>query len=118
MLKIRKEQMQTLNELMFCKFENFMVSHLRRFYTETCLDLGEEGIREEVRYGIEHAKTYNIVDERNVCKYIDVMFAFGRDFDNDPDLPWAGEILRDDAIGSPVERMDILCRTAIDKMQG
>ena len=61
-----------------------------------------------IRYGVERAGSYGIGTERDVCKYIDLMFAFGRDFDKNQDLPWASRILEDDTLKSPTVKTERL----------
>ena len=36
-----------------------------------------------VQYGIKRAAVYGFTAKRDVCKYIDLMILFGRDFDTD-----------------------------------
>jgi hypothetical protein len=47
-----------------------------------------------VRHGIQRAKVYGIKSRRDVCKYIDLMIVFGRDFDTNKRTGWAREILK------------------------
>ena len=115
-MNLRREQIEVFRELMSKRFEDRMVAHLERHFPEQCRALGEAGTREAIQYGIEQAASYRIVAERDVCKYIDVMFAYGRDFDTDPKLPWAGAILRDETLGGPRDRVDRLCSVAIEHL--
>ncbi len=89
-----------------------MVVHLNKHFPKNCAALGEAGVREAIGAGIASAKKYGIVSERDVCKYINLMFAFGRDFDVDPKLPWAAQILRTRVYESPGDRMRALYETA------
>ena len=112
MLTIRKEQMDAFSHAALRIFECRMVAHLNRHFPKRCAKLGEDGVREWIRYGIERARTYGIVSERDVCKYIDVMFVYGRDFDTDRRRPWAGQILNDPVIMPPAVRTNRLFRAA------
>ncbi len=62
--------------------------------------------------GIEKASHYGIVSERDVCKFTDLMFAFGEMFDKDTKLPWAVAILTDSGIEDPSTRTNRLWDTA------
>jgi hypothetical protein len=106
MLSIRYAQQRRLAEVAGERFEDRVVAHLGRFFRRECDALGEEGTRERVRYGTERARSHGFVAERHVVKYIDLMFAYGRDFD--ADLPWAKRILHDEAYPLPSERIDAL----------
>ena len=94
-MKIRRQQVEALSAASVRRFEDRLFAHVGKFFPKRCESLGEEGTRELIRYGIERAKGYGIVTERDVYKFTDVMFAYGQDFDVNPKLPWAAEILGD-----------------------
>ena len=94
MLTIRKEQLRVLDSDRRMHFVAKMLQHVQKFFPEQCALLGENQIREWVEHGINRATSYRIASERDVCKYIDVMIVFGKDFDQDARLPWASKILR------------------------
>ena len=111
MLIIRKEQMRIFREYMVGLFEDRMVSHLKKYFSDEFSLLGEEKVRNTIRYGIDRAKTYGIEIEYDVSRYINMMFTFGRDFDKNRDLLWAAEILRNkDQLGT--QKMTMLYREA------
>ena len=93
MLTIRQEQINVFSQWEVEKFRRWMLSHLAKFFPAECRSAGEVRLREIVRNGIERAAAYQITAKRDVCKYIDLMLVFGRDFDTDGRLPWAGKIL-------------------------
>lgn len=113
MLIIRKEQMGVFEEVALKNFEDRMVIHLGKFFPEQCAALGDDGIREAIRYGIERAESYGIVDERDVCKYIDLTIVFGRDFDESPGTAWASSILNDEFLTDPTAKVERLFREAM-----
>ena len=114
MLKIRKEQMDAFSEAALRSFEGRMAAHLGEFFPKQCKALGEAHVRDTIRYGIERAKTFGIVSSRDVAKYVVLMIALGRNFDGDPKLPWAGDILRDSELADPGVRVDLLYDEAVD----
>ena len=109
---IRQQQMETFSNASQVSFEDRMEAHLGRCSPEECRKLGAEGVRGVIRHGIHRARVHGIILERDVCKYIDVMFAFGPDFDSDPKLPWASAILSDDSINDATNRTEHLFETA------
>jgi len=109
---IRQEQMVFLSQGCLGKFEKSMAEHLNRCFPDKCKALGEQGIQEVIRYGIKRAASHHITLERDVCKYIDLMFAFGREFDSNPDLPWASRILEDGSFKNATAKVDRLFDTA------
>lgn len=95
MLVVRKEQMDTLGEKMRQRYEDRLVVYLNQLFPETCTQLGEPALRQEIRYGIGAAAKYNITTEGDVARYIETMFRFGRDFDTNPATAWTQPILSD-----------------------
>ena len=105
---IRQEQMSAFQEDANADFENRMVVHLNKCFPAECQALQEAGVRKTIRYGIDQAAKYDVKAERDVCKYIDVMMVYGRDFDTREDLPWAPRILNDQVLRNSTARMDNL----------
>lgn len=83
MFKIRKGMMEAFAADAVKDFEDRMVAHVRRLLPSACA-ASDASIRRRIRSGIERARAYGIVSERGVCMYVDTMFAYGDDFDNDP----------------------------------
>jgi hypothetical protein len=112
MLTMRPEQMQKFSEAALKRFEDQMVIHLNKFFPEQCKAAGEPKLRETIQYGVQRATAYRITRSSDVCKYIDLMVVFGRDFDQSPQQAWAGEILNSKSVKGPVRRMALLFETA------
>ena|SRR5215203_6777882 len=116
MFKIRNEQMEVFSDAVRQSFEDRMVTHLNRFFPAQCEALGENEVRLVIRYGTRRAAEYDAKAERSVCKYIDIMFAFGRDFDRNPDFPWAKRILIDRPYPTPSQKIDHLYEVAMQEV--
>ena len=112
-MKIRKEQMQAFSEPKLKEFEDFMVGHLNKWFPEEGQKLGEKEVRHRIRDGIDRADGYGIVGRRDVIKFIDVAFALGPAFDEDPNLPWAGRILENVAL-DPSAKVNQLVEAALE----
>jgi len=117
MLVIRQAQIEELAKAVVRCFEDRMLVHLNSYFPEHCRILEPEGSREAIRQGIKRAASYGIVGERDVCKYIDLMFALGRDFDHNPDLTWASSLLRDETMGDPSQRINLAFDQAMKYLQ-
>ena len=117
MLRIAKRQMGVFQKYAVTQFEDRMATHLNKFFPDICKTLGDGPLREAIQYGMRRAKFYHISSERDVCKYIDLMFAYGPDFDKDPALPWAAGILKDDTISDPTEKIERLYEHALKETQ-
>ncbi|NMO13587.1 hypothetical protein HPC49_01260 [Pyxidicoccus fallax] len=113
---IRDAQLSALRKVQIRRFEAWVESHLQRHFPEACEAAGEAQVRGDIRHGIARAGAYGITAERQVCQYIDLMFVLGRDFDMDPSLPWAGEILREESGISERERIRLLYVRAMEHL--
>lgn len=89
-----------------------MVVHLETFFPERAAELGPQGVRDAIELGQKKAAKYDIYTERDVCKFLNFMFAFGFDFDTDPELPWAKAILTNPAYGRSNLKMYLLEKAA------
>jgi hypothetical protein len=90
---IRQSQIEIFSELEVRRFEDWMLSHLQRFFPLRCTALGERELRESIQSGIDRAAHYEIRTKRDVCKFIDLMFVLGEDFDSVEPSKWATKIL-------------------------
>ena len=109
-LTIRQAQLALLSRIEMQKFEEWMVAHLNKFFPGECKSAGEAQLRDTIRYGIKRAAAYGITSERDVCKYIDLMVVFGRDFDEDRRFAWTRDILAKQ--GDPSRKIEALHEAA------
>ncbi|KYF80871.1 hypothetical protein BE20_00840 [Sorangium cellulosum] len=93
-----------------------MLTHLQQMFPAYVDVLGDDGTRALVKLGVTRAAAYGIVSERGVCIYVDVMFAFGRDFDSDPRCAWAIDVLRDPQYKDPETRAFRLYEAAMARL--
>jgi hypothetical protein len=113
MLSLRSAQITALTEPRLADFEDRMRSHVGRCFMATTRTMSDQAIREVIRYGAERAQLHDICSERDVCKYINLMFVFGRDFDRDPRLPWAHEILAGARVHRDLSTIELLYQAAL-----
>jgi hypothetical protein len=111
--QIRPEQYHAFEQKAVQDMQDRLIAHLWKSFPEQCQMLGEERTRETVQYGIQRAASYEIVAEADICKYVDLMFGFGRDFDQDARLPWAHDILTDPNVATASEKAQQLYQTAM-----
>jgi hypothetical protein len=114
MFTLRQQHIEAFNKDIRCRFEERMVAHVNQFFPVRCQVLGAEGVREWISHGIGRAQSYSIVAERDVLKYINIMFVFGRDFDVDPEHRWAAAILTARSV-DPTHKTTYLYKTARHK---
>jgi hypothetical protein len=94
MLTIREEQLRAFRKVEVQKFVDQAAIHVGKFFPKQCRELGHDKLRELIRDGIQTGSRYGITGKADVLKYIDLTVLFGRDFDVNPELPWAAETLK------------------------
>lgn len=113
MLKIREEQYEELGKVTLKRFEDEMIEHLQKFFPKYYEIYGEPLIRKVIQYGTERAEIYGFLTKRDTPLYIDLMMLLGSHFDQDPQYPWAIEILEDQSVENPIEKADKLYDRAL-----
>jgi hypothetical protein len=108
MLTIRQEQIDAFKPSAVRKFEDDMVDHLKKFAPKRWKSLGEPGVREVIRFGINRARKYGFSYRGPVRFYIELMFMFGGYFDTDPQHPWVTPIFKDPKMTDQMIRADRL----------
>lgn len=94
---IRKDQSDAFREQMTKNFEDRMAAHLREAFAVRVQALDDAALRGEIRCGISRARQYGIETERDVARFIDLMWMLRRDFDTNAETAWARPILSDHA---------------------
>ena len=87
---------------------------------EECAAMGPDGLEAFVAYGMAKCDRYGIETEYDVGRYCDLMLLLTRDFDEDPNVPWAQDILTSPGFDGRVkvdqlmERTETLCQDMCD----
>lgn len=115
LLSIRPEQIAALDHGA-PTFRAAMRGHLRSCFREECGALDDDALDELVDHGVAKGARYGVLARRDVCLLIDLMCTFGRDFDLDPALPWAGRILGGCRSRGPTLQLQRLARHAARRL--
>jgi hypothetical protein len=102
MLRIRQAQLEALNRPHVTDFENRVLEHVSQFLPDTFSELELDTCLEWIHHGIQRAARHGFTTELHVGLYLDLMFAFGRGFDEDPRHPWAASILGDTSVSADI----------------
>jgi hypothetical protein len=103
---LRKEQLNAFDRRAESAFETSVRTHLHKFFPQTCARLGKTELDAVVNEGLERARHYGIASGPDIALFLDMMFLFGRQFDQDPAHRWAASILT--ASISPHRKMEML----------
>ena len=107
MLTIRESQLKVLAKE---SFERWLVQHVLRHFPQQAQSLDSDLLRTSVREKWARATRY-FSSESGICTFIDLTFLLGDEFDNDPQLPWAREILTKTAISDADRRRRLYEKT-------
>lgn len=80
------------------RFETEMTVYLTREFPEETNRKGEGWLRDTIDMGIDTAREYGIILERDVTRYLELMLALSPDFDDSAETPWARHILTDESL--------------------
>jgi hypothetical protein len=100
--------MEAFSQQQHLRFEDEMLAHLRREYGHVLGRRDDAWVREMIRVGIDQAAEYDIVLERDVARYLELMLVLSPDFDDSDETPWGRNILTDASL-SAEEKLDRIC---------
>lgn len=116
-MRIRAEQMKAFEQAAVRNFEDRMVAHLKNFAPNHSKILTEDEMRLVIRHGMKQAESHRFTSERSLRIYTELMLILGSSFDVDPQLPWAAELLNDEAVTEEYERIERLQDKAWDYVE-
>ena len=113
MRKVRQYPLAEIEQM----FKNDILRDARAFFEiiwpAKCEHVGNIAIEQMLREANKTAGQHGIVALNGIGIYSAFMFLLGHRFDIDPMCPWAGEVLNDSSITSPVEKIKLLHAGAI-----
>lgn len=112
MFEVRQGLLDALGASVVERSVSRILDHARAFFPAQCQALGEEKARAFVRSGVDQAAVHGMVRERDVAHFVDLMFAFGPDFDQQP---WARRSLDETAQDDPATRVRALHEAAVTR---
>jgi hypothetical protein len=71
-------------------FEVWLMDHVQRFFAEECREMGRAGSLAFMREMVGRARARGLRRGPELCSYVDLAFAFGRDFESEP---WASRLV-------------------------
>ena len=94
MLKINPKQIDAFKQAALRQFNRRMVARVKELATAHFEFNGEDAACQLVGYGMQRAAEHGFTEQDTIRLYLDFMVIYGCDFDVDPQLPWAGRVLR------------------------
>lgn len=116
MLKFVKQQVAQVAEARARDFEAEMVRRLSERLPVPVAGMGGAELLDQVKRAIGRAAAHHITSEKDVSRFIGLAAALGEQFDVDPKLAWAGELLARATPKTATEVMDRLCEEAAEHL--
>jgi hypothetical protein len=110
-LTIRDAQMAALARDRRERFVRRAVEHVRTAFPAAFAERGRAGVEASVRTALEKSDVYGLPSERDVLRYLNLMYALGFELDTDPRVPWAAEVLGNTRYDGSV-KLDLLAERA------
>jgi hypothetical protein len=108
MLIIRPEQLEAFRQNALSQYVERTLEQFHQYFPGPCHVIGDSPLCKMIRMGVDRAAHHQIIGEGNVVLYISVMLLCGTFFDEDPQYPWAHEILRDEELTHEAQRAECL----------
>ena len=108
MLKIRKEQMETLAHHMMSKYEQRVMRKIARTFPERYKKDGHEKMLLFIQAGILKAEKYAIDEDDDVELFILLLVQYGMDFEKKPEMSRCRKILVDEDLPADA-KVTLLC---------
>ena len=105
---IRESQLRSLEQASQANFETRMLDRIRTYFPRHAKVLSGQQLIAIIRLAVGKAETHTLTTERSVALYLDLMCLLGSGFDEDPQIPWTTQILRDLSLPTQDERIDKL----------
>ncbi|WP_285415587.1 hypothetical protein [Pseudomonas sp. efr-133-TYG-5] len=106
MLIIRSEQMQAMTQVWSDRLEQTLKDHVQEFFP---LSAQEAAVL--IPAARAKAASYDLYNERDLHRFVNVCAEEGIDFDLKPENAWMRTMLLDPAVSSPSQRLELLTST-------
>lgn len=111
-LKIKEYPLSTPSNKLDANFDEQVLQLLKSLYPEKYDALDEAALDALIQAATEKAAQYGITGKLGSRMMVVLMFIFGGGFDDDPLLPWAAEILRDETLKDSNQKVSLLYEEA------
>ena len=108
MFTIRLAQLAAIGEARVESFKDRLAAHLRQAFPDQTGALDDAALQDVAALAHERAREHGIVSERGVASWAELMLRYGRDFHNDPQLPFDARILQERKVYRRQPRIDKL----------
>lgn len=121
MLSIDRKQYDFLQEALRGAFKQKLAAHVRTHFPRHAAAAGERGMAGLIELALIRAQRRGYLAEREIALWLNMMLQLGVAFDEDPLLPWRGNLPEIGPDGDSFAALNALCDTAegyLEKVAG
>ncbi len=100
MLIIRKEQMEVFSRQMLERFADRATASIKSNFDALTNDIPYSELNARIHAGIDKARTYGIIYEKDVLQYLEYSIRLGADFETNPTFSGIHDILKKEVDGT------------------
>jgi|GEM_PF-1035979 len=97
MLTIRQSQLDIFSGFRQKIWEDRMVDIVARDYPNRYLEFGEPKVRQSIQFAVKRGGEFGIDTETSIAVLIELMIAFGQEFELSPERAWARRMMANPA---------------------
>lgn len=94
-----------------------LATHCRTFYPDAVCQLTNEALINQLHSCHSRAQGYGLTSRRDLYRFVNLALSFGWEFDRDTNLPWMRQYLTDPRVDSPAQRLELLVKYAIHRLE-
>lgn len=117
MLTIRKKQIQAFEPPLRQRLHQKLLRHVRTHFVEETEGRTDQELLEHIGAAHLGAESYGIRAERDLYLYVNITVIHGLDFDRAEETAWTKEVLSDQTVSDPGQRMDRLYEAVIHRLE-
>lgn len=117
MLRISPAQTQAIAAAQTQIAFDQLATHCRTYYPNTVSQLTQEALLAHLHICHSRAQHYGLTSRRDLYRFVNLALSFGWEFDRDANLPWVRQYLSDTRLNSPAQRLELLVKYAIHRLE-
>lgn len=94
-----------------------LATHCRTYYPEVVSLLTDAALINQLHSCHSRAQGYGLTSRRDLYRFVNLALSFGWEFDRDANLPWMRQYLTDPRVDSPAQRLELLVKYAIHRLE-
>lgn len=117
MLRLSPAQTQAIAAAQTQTAFDQLAAHCRSYYPDAVSHLTHTALLAQLHTCHSRAQGYGLNSRRDLYRFVNLALSFGWEFDRDANLPWVRQYLTDPRVDSPAQRLELLVKYAIRRLE-